>query len=75
MQLEHPHAPSVWETIELTDSGVKNVLIVETDLILKPEEFGNDPVLVADLRSAAMEYLDQNRDRLDKVYFLQIRKA
>lgn len=64
MGFDHPNASIAWEAKELTPGGIKNVLVVETHLVLKASADGHDPLAVTNLLSAPNQYLVQNGERL-----------
>jgi hypothetical protein len=56
--IEHPHAESSWITMRISRREMSRVLVVETDLVLNPDDPQHDADAVADLKGAVSAYLE-----------------
>ncbi|MCK1359024.1 hypothetical protein [Bradyrhizobium sp. 199] len=74
MSFNHPHAVAAWETKELTTSGIKRALVVETYLVLSADAESHEAAAVNDLLSAAEEYLAKNKERLDCLRLFEMKE-
>lgn len=50
-------------------------MVIEADAILNPLMAGYDEIAVPDLTEAAIQYLEDNREHLDGVTIVQLRKT
>ncbi|MCK1432219.1 MULTISPECIES: hypothetical protein [unclassified Bradyrhizobium] len=74
MGFNHPYASTAWEAKELTPDGIKNVLVVETYLVLTADAEGHDLLAVSNLLAAAKEYLVQHGKQLECVRLFEIKE-
>lgn len=65
--IRHPHIKSSWRTVRLDMPGdrLETVLVVETDLILNPDNPDHDGVAFGSMATAIREYLERN-DNVDR---------
>jgi hypothetical protein len=58
--IKHPGAVSSWLALRVTREGVRNVLVVETDLALDPQEEEYEAGALESLLAAVRAYLAAN---------------
>ncbi len=74
MSIDHVHAKNVWFTIEGNADGLKNVVVVETNLNLDAQHPDYDDQAMTSLLEAVQRFLTQNKDRVDEMRIVPVRK-
>ena len=73
MSIDHVHAKNVWFTIEGSANGLKNVVVVETNLNLDAQHPDYDDQAMTSLLGAVQLFLAQNEGYVDEMRIVPVR--
>jgi len=73
MSIDHVHAKNVWFTIEGSANGLKNVVVVETNLHVDTRHPDYDDQAMTSLLEAVQRFLAQNKDHVDEMRIVPVR--
>ncbi len=73
MSIDHVHAKQVWFTIEGSANGLKNVVVVETNLHVDARHPDYDDQAMTSLIEAVQRFLAQNKSSVDEMRIAPIR--
>ena len=73
MSIDHVHAKNVWFSIEGGASGLKNVVVVETNLNLDAQHPDYDDQAMTSLIGAVLLFMAQSKDYVDEMRIVPVR--
>jgi hypothetical protein len=73
MSIDHLNAKNVWFTIEGSVNGLKNVVVVETNLHVDARHPDYDDKAMTSLLEAVQRFLAQNKDHFDEMRIVPVR--
>ncbi len=73
MSIDHLNAKNVWFTIEGSANGLKNVVVVETNLHVDTRHPDYDDQAMSSLLEAVQRFLAQNKDNVDEMRIVPVR--
>jgi hypothetical protein len=73
MSIDHVNAKNVWFTIEGSADGLKNVVVVETNLHVDARHPDYDDQAMTSLLEAVQRFLAQNKDHFDEMRIVPVR--
>jgi hypothetical protein len=73
MSIDHVNAKNVWFTIEGSANGLKNVVVIETNLQVDARHPDYDDQAMKSLLEAVQRFLEQNEDHFDEMRIVPAR--
>ncbi len=73
MSIDHVQAKHVWFTIEGSANGLKNVVVVETNLHVDARHPDYDDQAMTSLIEAVQRFLAQNKGSVDEMRIVPVR--
>lgn len=73
MSIDHVHAKNVWFTIEGSANGLKNVVVVETNLRVDARHPDYDDQAMTSLIEAVQRFLAENKGHADEMRIVPVR--
>lgn len=74
MPISHPNAKRYWFTLEVADGGMKQIMVVETDLHLNSSHPGHDSGAVDSLLATIQGFMVTEAPHIQNVRIVSIRK-